>query len=126
MENNPLILDKECFNTGTSIVNSVKSIGKTKIENVIQKSLGVVQEDGNFAFLIYLKSLKKEEGKVAEKIIEEIRILLKNKIKIMTHNNDVIEEFKNLGNNMNNMLLAKDLIERTLIYARYHAKALEK
>ncbi len=126
MENNLLILDRECFNSGVSIVDGAKGKGKTKIENVIQKSLGVLQEDGIFAFIIYLTSKQGGEKEVAEEIIKGIRILLKDKIKIMANNNDLIEEFKKLGNNMNNMLLAKDLIERTLIYARYHAKALEK
>jgi len=125
-ENNLLILDKECFSTGVSIVGSIKNEEKTKIENVIQKSLGVVQEDGIFAFIIYLKSIKRAgEKDVAEKIIENIKKLLQD-MEIITHNNDDIEEFKKLGEDMNNMLLAKDLIERTLIYARYHAKALEK
>ena len=50
-------LDKLCFEYGTQMYVE----GNEKNENVIQKSLGVLQEDGVFAFYLYLKSIKKEQ-----------------------------------------------------------------
>lgn len=136
MKNNDvLILDRECFKTGISIVNSIVNDvkNKAKIENIIQKSIGVLQEDGVFAFIVYLNSVKKEDKEVAKKIIESIIDLLKkDEIKIITNTtninnqNSILQEFIKLGERIDNLLLAKTLIEKTLIYARYHVKSLEQ
>jgi len=73
-------LDLLCFEHGTKIPISRNE----KNENVIQKSLGVLEENGIFAFILFLgakgafknNNLKKEE-KIARNIKEKICELLK-------------------------------------------------
>ncbi|MFN3528072.1 MAG: hypothetical protein ACK4YO_03125 [Candidatus Altarchaeaceae archaeon] len=129
-----------------SVKNNVKD--KNKIENVIQKSLGILQEDGIFAFVIYLGSIskidekkdaeeiqrkgpiprrdeekKRDEEKVAEEIQKKIIEMFKDKLKMIS-STDVINAFQKLCEDIDNMLFAKEIIERTLIYARYRARSL--
>ncbi len=114
MENN---LDRLCFGYGIKIPTNKED------QNVIQKALGVIEEDGVFAFKIYLDSLKQPESKkIANKIEENIEKMLKE-IEIVNNFRD--STLKDLGSDLNKLFLTKELIERTLIYARYHAKGVE-
>ena len=63
------------------------------------------------------KLLKKEE-----KLNDNEKIKLKNKTK--KRNKIILEIFKELSKDINDLLFFKEILEKTLIYARYHAKAL--
>ena len=63
------------------------------------------------------KLLKKEE-----KLNDNEKIELKNKTK--KRNKIILEIFKELSKDINDLLFFKEILEKTLIYARYHAKAL--
>jgi len=84
--------------------------------NIITKSLGVLQENGVFAFYVYLKSEK-------EKTIEKETINLLNKV-FDKNMNCKLKDIREFTNNINTLLFAKSLIEKTLIYARYQAKSM--
>lgn len=139
-----LNLDKLCFKYGIEIPVPRNE----KNENIIQKTLGVLQEDGVFAFIIYIKSkgafkAKKSneesfktkdrngEDEIAKSIKLQVCNLLKEKgISLFNDTIDpdnqesVIEEFKSLGKGLDSLLLAKALIEKTLIYALYHSRSM--
>ena len=57
-----------------------------------------------------------------EKLNDKEKIELKNKIK--ERNKLILEIFKELSKDIDNLLFFKEILERTLILARYHAKAL--
>ncbi|MGC1119525.1 MAG: hypothetical protein WBA22_00405 [Candidatus Methanofastidiosia archaeon] len=173
MDNN---LDRLCFVRGTEIPLSDSK--KNKI--VIQKAMGVLQEDGIFAFYIYLMSLesKSDESRVSLAIQSKIEELLRDemvnllrklnsqeKIKelenegcrficgesLVESKREIIEQLKEkniqkntktqlngkknkinsfmvkeiltLAGDINALLLARMLIEKTLIYAMYQAKS---
>lgn len=86
--------------------------------NHIEKCLGVISNDGLYAYYVYCKSKKIIDPFVSifKKIMEQI---LKNK------NIDLEKLIENLCEDLKKMLFVKDIIEKTLIYARYHAKALK-
>jgi hypothetical protein len=127
-------LDRLCFKYGIKIPVP----GNEKNENIIQKSLGVLQEDGVFAFILYVKAKGafktkdcKEEDKVARSIRLQVCSLLKeqgidlfNDTLDLDNQKNVIEAFKSLGEGLDSLLLAKALIEKTLIYALYHSKSM--
>ena len=121
-------LDRLCAEYGYQIADKVrKAIGKNA-ENHITKSLGVLQEDGVYAFFLYQESRKSEKAG-AEKLKEQATALLKEaKIKpfdTITNPLEAVRAKNGLANNLDELLLAKRLLEQSLIYARYHAKALE-
>lgn len=115
-------LDKLCFEYGTQMYVE----GNEKNESVIQKSLGVLQEDGIFAFYLYLKSMerKKDEKAVSLKIQEKIETLLGHKSIGLLEGSLRIDQVKSLGESLDDLLLAKALIEKTLVYALYQAKSM--
>jgi len=132
-------LDFLCANYGQSVVKSTEDIvqQKNEIENMLQKSLGILHEDGLYAFTVYLDSegAFKDNVQGKEKVVKEI---LKNVWNLLMDSNvalvkgdckrDVVypELQKLLSEDLNELFLAKDLIEKCLIYARYHARALGK
>jgi len=119
-----LNLDYKCMEYAQKISDS-------NIENDLRKALGVLQEDGVYAMFLWLES---KEGKN----IREILIKLLNESRITEYllgdsnsfPNDNFAEFcKKLGEvakDIDKLLFVKKLLERTLIYALYHAKVGEK
>jgi len=115
-------LDLRCAEKASEIINTVQA-DKNKIENLITKSLGVLQEDGIYAFFLYLEASKEKD--ITQKVIQGCKELLKeDKIKLITKD-DILEAVREeLASDIDKLLLAKQLLERTLVYARYHTKAL--
>ncbi len=117
-------VDKECFSHAIKMLEDVKDISNEekrkekakKIENTINKSLGVLQENGVFAFYVYLKS--ENEDTIGKETISLLDEIIDKKIEYE------LESIKSLADDITTLLFAKALIEKTLIYARYHAKAL--
>lgn len=109
-------LDYLCAKYGQDIPKSKED------ENIIQKSLGVLQEDGLFAFILFLESKNND----VNKRIKNKTAQLLHEVGLINDANDtnMREKILEITKNIDDMFLAKDLIERTLIYARYHAKAL--
>jgi uncharacterized linocin/CFP29 family protein len=121
-------LDKKCFSCSLEIVkalNNVKEAERKKkakeLFNFITKSLGILQEDGVFAFYVYLKSEKDEKSCTINVIEKETVNLLKESINDQL--NASLEKIQLLAEDINTLLLAKSLIEKTLIYARYQVKS---
>ncbi|RKX67238.1 MAG: hypothetical protein DRP41_01235 [Thermodesulfobacteriota bacterium] len=115
-------LDLRCAEKASEIINTVQT-DKNKIENLITKSLGVLQEDGIYAFFLYLEASKEKD--ITQKVIQGCKELLKeDKIKLITKD-DILEAVREeLASDIDKLLLAKQLLERTLVYVRYHTKAL--
>lgn len=132
-----LNLDQQCARFGHDMCQAVSGVyqgkeKKTKTENLITKSLGVLQEDGVYAFFLYQRSRSKSEIEGARKLEAQAVALLKAvPIKPFDTVTDPLQAVrgdkttKGLADDLDNLLLAKRLLEQTLIYARYHAKALE-
>jgi len=120
-------LDRLCAQYGYQIADDVqKAIGKGA-ENHITKSLGVLQENGIYAFFLYQASRSSEKDG-AEKLREQAHKLLKAAgIKPFDTVSDSLEAVRTQGglaDKLDDLLLAKQLLEQALIYARYHAKVL--
>ncbi len=87
-------------------------------ENEINKLLGILANDGVYAMWVYAKSQKdiKEKdlfGKLKEilKIVSELT------------NDNYESYFQEVSKDLTKLLFLKQLLEKTLIYARYHARA---
>lgn len=124
------ILDMICAKYGNEMIGTES---KNVDENLITKALGVLQEDGLYAFALYTKSKSGDsnaEKKTAKVVHNKALALLKDEaIDLLTVN--CTDDFlvcirNNLSSNLDALLFAKELLERTLVYARYHAKALGK
>jgi hypothetical protein len=119
-------LDQLCAKYGWLIAEQVHQAIKKQAENHITKSLGVLQEDGVYAFFLYQDSRGQREKPGAAKLHDRAKELLKEAgIKGFENASDpLIAVRDHLAGDLYQLLLAKRLLEQALIYARYHAKAL--
>jgi hypothetical protein len=131
-------LDRLCARYGYQIATEVyAAMNKTAsaTENHITKSLGVLQEDGLYAFALYQASRGREKNgsqtlaDIAKNLLGEVGIppfdACPSPDLLEGLRGDSKNKFKGLTESLDALLLAKRLLEQTLIYARYHAKALE-
>lgn len=96
------------------------------LENTVTKALGVLQEDGVYACFLYLHANKKKE---ARPILEEMQHLLnEDELGIPKKEGDDVLKYtaEKITTDLPTLLLAKEALERMLIYARYGAKAAQK
>jgi len=123
------VLDLKCAKYGEGIIRAIdRPADKKKVESMINKALGVLMEDGLYAFALYAKSERgddKPEERTARFLYERTLALLKDGDISLLANDDYLAAIRDeLTNSVDKLLLAKELVERTLVYARYHAKAL--
>ena len=100
------------------------------LERLVTKALGVLQAQGVYACMLFLYSRSGDEAKVAPLI----RVQLLKALEAVPGLSGIPEDKapealkffadRVAGNSLGTLLLVRDLYEQTLIYARYHAKAL--
>lgn len=109
-------LDLEC-------AKLAETLAQQMTEQVITKALGVLEEQGLYAYFLFLKSSKEVEK---EEIINRCYSLLQDNLSLKNNSKDIFEKLQGLATDLDNLLFARDLLRQALIYARYHAKAKEK
>ena len=117
-----------------------------KLFNVVNKALGVLQSQGVYACMLYLYAEKDQQHaslirkalwELLQRLEQEIGLKWRderdNEVQRPQTNTDTKGQKKVLAfyadtvsAHLDTLLLVRDLYEQTLIYARYHAKALEK
>ena len=123
-------LDKLCAEYGYRFakeVSKTEDFDAKKAEVLITKALGVLQEQGLYAFALFCESRPGGEKAGAEEIEELTKELLK-KLNLI-NNGDFLDELrKNDGllTKLDDLMLAIQVLEKSLIYARYHAKAMKE
>jgi CRISPR/Cas system CMR-associated protein Cmr5 small subunit len=121
-------LDRLCAEYGYKFAEEIKKALNSdakKAEALVTKALGVLQEQGLYAFVLFCKSRGSTEKEGAEKMKEITTELLKDKLGLIS-NDDLLEEIRKengLASRLDDLLLAIQVLEKSLIYARYHAKA---
>ena len=121
-------LDQLCAVYGYKLADDVSKADKfdaKKAETLITKALGVLQEQGLYAFVLFCVSRGSAEKAGSEKIKEITRELL-NKLRLI-EDDDLLEAIRKedgLASRLDDLVLATQVLEKSLIYARYHAKAL--
>jgi len=124
-------LDLEAAKASQEIINKTADNTSSEVENLITKTLGVLQENGVYACMLYLysrtsKSDEAVSGFTRKKLLKMTKLLRKDPV---TGDNvkDVLEFLTdNICNDLDTLLLTKQLWEQTLTYTRYGAKAREE
>ncbi len=101
---------------------------KNEVENLITKTLGVLQENGVYACILYLYSRTSVADRtVAERTREQLLKLTQNlgkkPLSNTTSNEVLLFLTTDICNDLDTLLFVKQLWEQTLTYARYGAKA---
>lgn len=111
-----------------TIIQQTQDKKAPDVENTITKALGVLQEDGVYACFLYLLAREKENGAV---VVDEMLNLLSSlpfDWQRPTNNSNEILRFisEQVTKDLDRLLLAHEVLEQMLIYARYGAKARDK
>ncbi len=97
-----------------------------KIETLANKALGIIIGEGLLAYAVWLKSRSEKEKKYAKVIENKSLELLKSECIKLTNKEDLTEAALEISESIQKTLLARQLLERMLVYARYRAKAMQK
>ncbi|TXD34817.1 hypothetical protein FRC96_12215 [Lujinxingia vulgaris] len=116
------ILDMKCAELGQKLVAN-KAVKETLLTDVI----GVLEEQGLYAAFLFLKSKKNKDGanEVYSKSFEFLRTTPTASPLVASKDggSDALGPIKELSKDLDNLLLARELVRQALVYARYHAKA---
>lgn len=128
-----LNLDQKAAQYAQKIISEGQQAGQAKeIENLITKTLGVLQEQGVYAMMLFLFSRTGKEKNISPHIRQQLYGLLQEIpfVQIDIPADKAQEVFKlysdQVCHDLDTLLLVKELYEQTLIYARYGAKAANK
>lgn len=111
-------LDLRCAERGKHLGEEVKD------EKLLTDALAVLEEQGVYAFFLYLKARGKDEGgKVRRKCIDFLKKTPQAQPLLTGQATDDFELLQTLANDLDSLLLARDLLRQALVYGRYHAKA---
>jgi len=115
-------IDQICAKYSIDIVNEMKTECDPKeIQSLVTKALGVLQQQGLYALGLFCKAENKADG-ILKKTIEML-----HEIGIMENlNEEDLSSISKLSKRIHDLIFAVEIVEKTLIYARYHAKALVK
>jgi hypothetical protein len=133
-------LDREAARYAQDIVNEAVKLSNVEpkhVDNLVTKALGVLQENGTYACILYLYSrTQAEEKKVAEVVRGKLLDLaeeLDDRFNFEWGKADgrdaepALEYVSDkLCKELDPLLMLRELWEQTLIYARYGAKARQK
>ncbi|HHG84594.1 MAG TPA: hypothetical protein ENJ82_07585 [Bacteroidetes bacterium] len=135
MNTSTLNLDKIAAECAQNIVKNVKEKSQgvknpvDTLERLVTKTLGVLQQQGIYAMMLFLFSRTSDEKKIAPFIRSELYNMVK---KLPEFENETVEDIpdkalqfysNNVLDNLDTLFLFRDLFEQTLIYTRFGAKA---
>jgi hypothetical protein len=91
-------------------------------EKLLNDALSVLEEQGVYAFFLFLEARGRRPGKSVSGVCAD---LLRNTPtgSPLLDTGDVWNALQQLGEDLDKLLFARDLLRQALVYARYHAKA---
>lgn len=123
-------LDFEAAKISQKILSKKVNVDSSNVENLVTKTLGVLQENGVYACMLYLLS---KDNEISRCVVSGLLKILKSiditppKISSKNDNAELLEFISNeICTNLDTLFLTKQLWEQTLLYARYGAKASSK
>ncbi|OAT79300.1 hypothetical protein [Desulfotomaculum copahuensis] len=92
---------------------------------LLTDALSVLQEQGLYAFFLYLKVCGKEPGqKMSDECVHFLERIPKDAPLFSNgRNGAVFQKLQKIAESIDDILFARDLLMQALVYARYHAKA---
>jgi len=117
-------LDLACAKAGKDIAD--RQSKEKELENLITSALAVLEEQGVYALFLYLKAHGKDIGKTVSEKLHDFLKKTPQRSPLLEDEVDILSALRKLGEDLDNLLLASDLLRQTLVYARYHARLPEE
>lgn len=111
-------LDLRCAELG-------EQLSTTADEKLLTDALSVLEEQGVYAFFLFLSARGKKPGEEVGNLCKRFLQQTPSGSPLLPDdaNTDVFSLLQNLSQDLDNLLFARDLLRQALVYARYHAKA---
>lgn len=113
-------LDLACAKAGQAIAATPSK----ELEKLITNALGVLEEQGVYALFLFLKAQGKGMGRNIGKQLEEFMKKTLRQCPLLSEHDkdDILSALQSMSTDMDCLLLSHDLLRKTLVYARYHAR----
>ena len=114
-------LDLACAKAGKDIATKPSR----ELKKLATDTLAVLEEQGVYALFLFLKVQTGKNQKVAEYISRDLHEFLKktpHHKALLSDKGDIFLSLQRMAEELDNLLLARDLLRQTLVYARYHAR----
>lgn len=129
-----LNLDRMAAHHAQAAISATSDKKASDVDNAITKALGVLQESGVYAAFLFLLSRGGEDKHVAREVASQMLQLLGElstalgfnwgQLPASNHSDQILTFVSdNVSADLERLLLAHELLEQMLIYARYGAKA---
>ncbi len=118
-------LDLACAMRGKTIAANPSK----ELEKLITSSLAVLEEQGIYALFLFLKAQTGKNKEIAKGITDVLGNFLKTTLQQdhrLSSNNDIFSSLQQMAKDLDKLLLARDLVRQSLIYARYHARIVQE
>ncbi|MEM3554414.1 MAG: hypothetical protein QXU79_01155 [Candidatus Micrarchaeaceae archaeon] len=121
-------LDWLAAQTAQQIIADTMSFKPAEVDNLATKALGVLQENGVYAATLFLFSRSGKDEQIASAVSQQLLQLAAQEILHQPTPDDDAQKAllfvtDHICNNLDTLLLVKQVWEQTLIYVRYGAKA---
>jgi len=121
-------LDTLAAQTAQQIIADTLGFEAKEVDNLATKALGVLQENGVYAATLFLYSRTSTDAKIAPFIRQQLLALVAQKVVHQQTPQDQSQDAlrfvtEHIANDLDTLLLVKQVWEQTLIYVRYGAKA---
>ncbi len=119
-------LDLACAKVGKTMAE----MPSKELENLVTSALAVLEEQGMYALFLFLEAQTKKNKEISKGIRDELSKFLKVTPKqaplLCSSSVDIFASLQQMAEDLDNLLLARDLVRQSLVYARYHARIQEK
>ncbi len=120
-------LDTLAAQTAQAIIDT-GGFKPAEVDNLATKALGVLQENGVYAATLFLCSRSGQDGKIAPSVRKRLLCLAARRVLNRSAPDDEAQAAlrfltDHVCNDLDTLLLVKQVWEQTLIYVRYGAKA---
>lgn len=111
-------LDIACAQAGKKIAEkSSKGLEKALID-----ALAVLEEQGVYALFLFLRTRSKEGKEIIEPEIRKFLETTPKQSPLLSDSSDLCDPLECMSEDLDRLLLTRDLIRQTLVYACYHAR----
>ena len=115
-------LDLACAKAGKTIAERPSK----ELENLVTSALAILEEQGIYALFLFLKTRGGNEGKNISNPLYDFLKETPWQAPLLSDNADVFSSLQEMAKDLDKLLLARDLVRQTLVYARYHARVPQK
>lgn len=118
-------LDLACAKVGKTIAERPSK----ELENLITSALAVLEEQGLYALFLFLKAQTGKNKEIANSVSDKLFGFLKTTPQwksLLSCSGDIFAALQEAASDLDNLLLARDLVRQSLVYARYHARLPEE